>query len=110
MNFIQWLIGKGYDAHAYPPKESTEFVTVERTGGGVTDLVDHPQITIQTWATDQLRASDMADEIRLALQLGDKPFGIYRADVNSGPYPFYDEETMMPRYQCVYDCTAQLIE
>lgn len=103
---IKWLSNLGYSASTYPPDGSTEFVTVERTGGGVADLVDHPTIAIQTWAQSEPRAEEMANGIRLAALTAEPPYGVASMRVNSGPYPFWDEDTGLPRYQTVFDCTA----
>ncbi|MBQ9020852.1 MAG: hypothetical protein IJ113_02395 [Eggerthellaceae bacterium] len=85
-----------------------EFVTIERTGGAVADMVDHPTIAVQTWAPTDARAEEMANAIRLELLSSSKPFGVHHVTVNSGPYPFWDEETRCPRYQLVLDITSQL--
>ena len=109
--FLTWLAAKGYAAYTYPPKAAPdEFVTVERTGGGVSDMVDHPTIAVQTWALSEARAEQMANAIRFALVCGDLPLGVSKCSVNSGAYPFWDESTGMPRYQTVYDCTSQLTQ
>jgi len=107
--FITWLTAQGYRASTYPPKTGNEFVTVERTGGGVADMVDHPMVAVQTWARTEARAEEMANEIRLAL-LQSCPRGVHRIDVNSGPYSFYDESTRLPRYQTVFEVTCQLVD
>lgn len=106
--FIKWLSVMGYDAYSYPPKDSKEFVTVERTGGDVENLVDYPTIAIQTWAQTQDRAEEMANEIRVAALTLARPFGVHSVRVNSGPYAFFDESTRLPRYQVVLDCAAYL--
>lgn len=106
--FVTWLADLGFSASTYPPKTGMEFVTVERTGGHVEDLVDHPSIAIQTWAATDARAEEMANAIRLEALTGARPEGVHRIDVNTGPYPFWDEYTKMPRYQVVLDCVAQL--
>lgn len=108
--FVAWIALLGFHASTYPPKTGSEFVTVERLGGEVTDMVDHPSMAIQTWAATEERAEEMANEIRFVLITGNRPQGVYRADVESGPYPFYDEDTRLPRYQVVLDCTAQLTD
>ena len=107
---VKWLTALGYKASTYPPKNGDEFVTVERTGGAVFDMVDHPTIAIQTWAKDEPRAEEMANAIRLAAVVGNVPYGVNRMDVNTGPYPFWDESTGMPRYQIVFDVTCQLTD
>ena len=106
--FVSWLASLGYAASTYPPNDKTEFVTVERTGGGTGDLVDHPTIAVQTWAPTETRAEEMANAIRYAALTGARPNGVASINVNSGPYRFYDEDTRLPRYQTVLDCTARI--
>lgn len=108
--FVTWLKSLDFAASTYPPKAGDAFVTVERTGGGVSDLVDHPMMAIQTWAQTEPRAEEMANEIRLAALIGERPRGVTRIEVNSGPYAFWDESTRMPRYQIVFDVTCQLVD
>lgn len=108
--FVAWLSGYGYSASTYPPATGDEFVTIERTGGAVADLVDHPMIAVQTWAQTEERAEEMANEIRNKALLSTRPVGVTRIDVNSGPYSYWDESTRLPRYQIVFDVTCQLID
>lgn len=107
-SFVEWLVGKGYAASTYPPATGSEFVTVERTGGPVADLIDHPTVAIQTWAQSPTRAEEMAIAIRNAL-FTSRPDGVANIAVD-GLYPFWDESTRLPRYQLVLDCTAQLTD
>ena len=106
--FVTWLSSKGYAASTYPPKSGTEFVTVERTGGGVEEFTDQPTIAIQCWAATEPRAEEMANAIRAEL-LSDYPVGVVKVEVNAGPYPYWDEATRLSRYQLVLDCAAQLL-
>lgn len=109
--FISWLSALGYTATTYPAKGATgTYVTVERTGGGVVDLVDRPEIAIQIWADTAADAEATANEIRNRIALGERPAGVFSAFVNTGPYPFYDESTDKPRYQIVLDCTSRITE
>ena len=107
-SFVEWLAVKGYAASTYPPATGSEFVTVERTGGEVADLIDHPTVAIQTWAQTPTRAEEMAIAIRNAL-FTSRPYGVAHVAVN-GLYPFWDESTRLPRYQLLLNCTAQLTE
>lgn len=107
-SFVEWLSDRNYAASTHPPKEGTEFVTVERTSGGVIDMLDHPTVAIQTWAQTAPRAEEMALSIRNALFYS-RPEGVAHIQVD-GLYPFWDEDTRLPRYQLVLDCTAQLTE
>lgn len=106
--FVTWLNSLGYSASTYPPKSGTEFVTVERTSGYVENMVDHPSIAIQAWAATEVRAAEMADEIRLAALTRPLPVGVHHITVEAGPYAFWDESTRLPRYQVVFDVTSQL--
>jgi hypothetical protein len=109
--FVTWLVANGYEASTWPKADApAEFVTVERTGGGTSDLIDHPTVAIQTWAASETRAEEMAVEIRNKLMCESRPAGVTKVNVNSGPYPFWDEDTRCPRYQTVYDCTSILTD
>lgn len=107
--FVRWLNGLDYAASTYPPASGDSFVTVERTGGYVADLVDHPTVAIQTWAQTEADAEEMALEIRNEALLYSVPDGVHHIGVNAGPYPFWDESTRLPRYQLVLDVTCNLI-
>lgn len=109
--FVERLLALGYDAHTIVPENPpAEFVTVERTGGYVTDMVDHPSIAVQCWAATDADAEGMAVAVRNALLAGPRPAGVSRIDVNGGPYRFYDEYTRCPRYQLALDVTCQLTD
>lgn len=107
---IAWLSGMGYDAYANVPKDRPDaFVTVERTGGGVADMVDLPLVAVQAWAQSAADAEAMANAVKMAALVGERPEGVHSIRVNSGPYKFYDEETMQPRYQVLFDVACQLV-
>ena len=108
-SFIEWMVAKGYDAHSYPPKDGTNFYTVERTGGSVADLVDHPTFAVQSWADSETEAEAMLLAIREMLVTGDVPRGFYKVEAES-IYPWWDDSTRLPRYQLVLNCTTQLTE
>ena len=105
-----WLVDLGYSAYVRVPKDRPQrFVTVERTGGGVVDMVDMPMIAVQTWAQTQAEAEEDAAAIRMVALVGNLPEGVHSMRVNSGPYKFYDEDSMQPRYQIVFDVACQLV-
>lgn len=106
--FVTWLNNLGYRASTYPPDDLTEFVTVERTSGGVENLIDHPSMAIQAWAETEPRAEELANDIRYALLTLSRPAGVAHISINSGAYRFYDEDTRLPRYQIVVDCTTHI--
>ena len=69
--FVSHLLTLGYDAYANVPADPpTEFVTVERTGGSVTDLVDHPSIAVQCWAATDEAAERLANSVRAQIVTG----------------------------------------
>lgn len=108
--FVSWLNAEGYNASTWPKADApAEFVTVERTGGGTEDMVDHPTVAIQAWAPTEVRAETMSVDIRNKLMCESRPQGVTKVNVNAGPYPFWDEDTRCPRYQTVYDCTSILV-
>lgn len=105
-----WLVGMGYNAYVRVPKDRPQrFVTVERTGGGVENMVDYPLIAVQTWAQTQAEAEEDAAAIRMVALVGNLPVGVHSMRVNSGPYKFYDEDSGQPRYQVVFDVACQLV-
>ena len=105
--FVAWLASLGYTASTYPAKSATApFVTVERVGGGVEDMVDRPQMAIQTWAATEAEAEASARAIRNEILLSSRPRGVISVFVDTGPYPFWDESTGLPRYQIVFNCTS----
>lgn len=105
-----WLVDMGYTAYVRVPENRPQrFVTVERTGGNVADMVDYPTIAIQTWAQTQAEAEEDASAIRMVALVGNLPQGVHSMRVNSGPYKFYDEDSMQPRYQVVFDVACQLV-
>lgn len=106
---VAWVHSLGYVAAVRRYKGApVELVTVERLGGGVRSFVDHPTVAVQCWAEDEARAEDMANDVRLALTTTRPPVGIHSVRVNAGPYPFYDPDTRLPRYQLVLDVSCQL--
>lgn len=105
-----WLVDMGYDAYVrVPATRPSQFVTVERTGGGVENMVDYPIIAIQTWAQTQAEAEEAASAIRMVALVGELPVGVHSMRPNAGPYKFYDEDSMQPRYQVVFDVACQLV-
>ena len=106
---VAWLSGLGYRASTVvPPEPTDEFVTVERDGGQVESMVDHPLFAIRTWAPTYARAEEMALQIRNAATMGPRPRGIHRFYGIAGPYPIPDEFTRCPCQQLVLNASAQL--
>lgn len=116
--FIAFVTALGYDAFSRPPGDTpdnpdpipAEYVTIERTGGYVDDMVDHPTFAVQCWAQTETRANAMAIELRNSILMdGAGDFGILGATIDAGPYAFFDEYTRSPRYQLVVSCACHLV-
>lgn len=105
---IKWFVDLGYDAHAVPPESGEDFLTVERTGGGIVDMIDHPLIALQYWAATRSEAEERAMAARHAALTGDLPRGVYKMEVNAGPYSFADADGCNQRYQIVLDVTCKI--
>ena len=108
-SLIGHLCGMGYRASSRAPRDMPgEFITVERVGGPVRDMTDHPSMALQAWAATDAQAEDLANEVRLSLLTSAPPPGIHSIRVESGPYQFYDENTGRARYQMVLAVSCQL--
>lgn len=98
---VAWLAANtGHHVSTDVPNPRPEtLVSVERTGGGVTDLVmDNPTVAIQCWAPTRAQAAEMACGIRDMLPSFRYEAGIRRVEVNSiANFPAVDS----PRYQVV---------
>lgn len=107
--FTEWLEDEWYVGSSIVPESAPDsFVTIERTGGYVEDMLDHPTIAVQCWAATDADAEDMALELRNRLLTDPRPLGVSSIRIESGPYRFYDETTRCPRYQLTLDVTCRL--
>lgn len=107
---IAWLTGKNYAAaQLMQAGASGVFVTVERVGGGVEDLVDHPSLAIQVWGDTELQAKNAAEQLRVEILLEAPPTGVHSWTVDEGPYLYPDADTRKPRYQMTVDASSQLL-
>ena len=110
---VSWLEDRFYEVWTIVPDDADDdlparFVTVERTGGYVEDMLDHASVAVQCWAQTDSEAHDMAIGLRNLLLTDQRPYGVGRISIDSGPYRFYDEATRCPRYQLTLDVTCCL--
>lgn len=107
--FIDWLRATGVDARFWVPRDRPEgLVTVQRTGGEVENMVDHPQVTMTFWGTSAEEESDLALSVRTYLLGGSRPAGVRKVSQVTGPLWYPDPETRLPCYELVVDCTANI--
>lgn len=82
----------------------TEYVLVEKTGGGRRNLIEKATVAIQSYAESKFRAAELNKEVKAAMKeitALDNVSGCY---LNSD-YDYTDTETKSYRYQAVYDIT-----
>lgn len=91
-----------------PRARPEEFVTVERTGGGSTDRLAHPELAVQSWAATNHGAWLLAERVDALMSA--MPYRL--ADVMgcscSSVYHWPDPDSDMQRYQGVYSLTTPL--
>ena len=106
---MEYLKNNGINATVHIPRPRPEkFVSIERTGGNKSDVVlDHPMITVQSWAKSRYEASELACIVDVfMLAIPDYYINICSCTRNS-LYSFPDPESDTPRYQAVYDLVVQ---
>lgn len=83
------------------PKGKPPFGTVERTGGGIKDVViDSPMVAIQLWGTTRSEAKDLAIEVRKILPRFAYEPHVRKVSIQS-IQNFPDDDGKKPRYQVV---------
>lgn len=100
---VAWLPGvTGIEWFGEVPRDRPDrFGTVERTGGGMSDVVvDSPMVALQLWGTSRDDAKELAYRARDALPAFVRERGVRKVAVNS-LYNFPDEEGNKARYQLV---------
>ena len=106
---IQWLRALGHDARFWVPRDRPDgLVTVQRTGGAVENLVDHPQVTLTFWGDSAEEESDRAVAVRKALLTTRPPAGVRKVPSVTGPVWYPDPETRLPCYELVFECSARI--
>lgn len=91
------------------PTDATEFVLIEKTGGGQSDHVESATFAIQSWSDSLYKAAELNDKVKEAM-LGDgtNTYGITadtsisKCSLNSD-YNYTDTMTKSYRYQAVFD-------
>ena len=105
----EWLPAQaGVPCYGQVPAERPDtFIDVYRTGGGVSNYIDHPVVAVRCWAQSAYEAEALALKVRDALVLGCDVPGVWGARLNSGPYDS-TESTRQPSMQVVFDITCEL--
>ena len=91
-----------------PEVRPSSFITVERTGGQQTVIVDSPTLAVQCWAETRSEAMKLADLVAARLRDGwrQQPY-VASCDVNS-IYNFPDPDSGQARYQLTVTATLMM--
>ncbi len=85
-----------------PSKPPNEYIVIEKTGSGRVNHINTATIAIQSYAKTLLRALELNEEVKAAMDNIIDLDEIASSTLNSD-YNFTDIETKKPRYQAVYD-------
>lgn len=100
--FLKDALPDVYVAADVPADRPDYFITLERTGGGLDNVVrDTPTVAIQAWAPTRAEAMALAEDVRDAMDAFKYAPYICRCSLN-GMYN-YPTSHAEPRYQLVYD-------
>lgn len=87
-----------------PEKDTGEYVVLEKTGSGRANHINRATIAIQSFGNTLLRAAEINEEVKTAMDdLIELP-EVSRSQLNSD-YNFTDTAKKRYRYQAVYDIT-----
>lgn len=88
----------GWEWFGVKPTGNDRCGTVERTGGGISDMVDSPMVALQVWGETWADAASMASRTAAAIPGLVNRSGVRSARVES-IYKLPDYEGNRPRYQ-----------
>lgn len=85
-----------------PAEVPTKYVTIERTGGGMTNHIRSAMVAVQSYAPTMFEAAELHEEV-IGLMLEITSLDDIGGIKLNSEYSFTDEETKQPRYQAVFD-------
>lgn len=85
-----------------PDKPPDEYIVIEKTGGGTNNHIKRAMFAIQSYAQSLLRAAELNEEVKTAMEDIIVLDDISRCGLNSD-YNFTDTKTREYRYQAVFD-------
>lgn len=94
----------GNEVYAEKPVDPPdEYVLIEKTGSGRSDLLDRAMVAIQSISkTSLLRAAQINEEVKAAMYVIIERDEIFSCSLNSD-YNFTNEKTKEYRYQAVFN-------
>lgn len=105
---INFLISKTESPEVYaevPEDAPAEFWTIEQTGSDTRDRITTTTVAIQSWADSMLRAAEMNDQIKEAMEHLPEINEVSACRLQSD-YNFTNTTKKKYRYQAVFDITT----
>ena len=85
-----------------PPNPPATMVTVEKTGGRRSNLIDAATLAIQSWAPSIEQAAQINDQVKAAMAASVELDRISSCDLDAD-YNYTDNTRKRPRYQAVFE-------
>lgn len=85
-----------------PENEPSEYIVVEKTGGGIVNRIRNATLAIKSVSTSLLDAAELNDAVVAAMQEIVTLDTVMKCELNSD-YNYTDTRTKRYRYQAVFD-------
>ena len=85
-----------------PVNEQSEYIVIEKTGGGEEDLIRSATIAVQSYAETLYDAAELNESVVSAMMVLPDTGEVYGCDLNSD-YNFTDTRSKRYRYQAVFE-------
>ena len=102
--YLQGALGTNEVYAEIPERPGTEFFIVDKTGSSTHDRITTSTIAIQSYAKSKVRASELNDSLKEAMDRIEALDSIGACRLNSD-YNFTNATRRQYRYQAVYDIT-----
>ena len=104
INYLQTALGIDAVYAEVPETPEEEYYVVDKTGGGMTNRIKSSTIAVQTYGPSKLRASEMNEDVKVAMDGFSALDEIGSCRLNSD-YNFSNTAKRQHRYQSVWDIT-----
>ena len=104
IEYLQSALGTNAVYAEVPEKPEGEYYVVDKTGGGMADRLKSSTIAIQTSGPSKVRASEMNEDVKAAMDGFTSLDEIGSCRLNSD-YNFTNTAKRQHRYQSVWDVT-----
>lgn len=103
---LNYLEGKGFDAHLEMPKNrpALPFVIIEKTGSTRSNTITTSTLAIQSYAGSMYETVQLNEDVKNAMNDAVELQEVTKVALN-GDYNFTDTNTKRYRYQAVFDIT-----